>query len=164
MDTVENALSQRTVVTIEMMPASRADDLCLSVKQATCGVILVSAIEALNHGWISARQLKESHSPLPAPLPQRCSMQRTALQCDLLDREGDGGIDEPDRHTQPRLIFLQRAPDISDIDGQDLKEQMQRVLRRRISNERLWASSKHQHVGGQCDGGLRECLTDKELI
>jgi len=56
MDTVENALSQRTVVTIEMMPASRADDLCLSVKQATCGVILVSAIEALNHGWIDRRE------------------------------------------------------------------------------------------------------------
>ena len=56
MDTVENALSQRTVVTIEMMPASRADDLCLSVKQATCGVILVSAIEALNHGWIYRRE------------------------------------------------------------------------------------------------------------
>ena len=53
---VENALSQRTVVTIEMMAASGADDLRLSLKELTRGVILVSAIEALNHGRIDRRE------------------------------------------------------------------------------------------------------------
>ena len=56
MDTVENALRQRTVVTIEMMTACGADDLCLSLKEPTRSVILVSAVEALNHGWIYRRE------------------------------------------------------------------------------------------------------------
>jgi hypothetical protein len=50
--TVENALRQRTVVTIEMMTASGADDLRLSLKEPARGVILVSAIKALNHARI----------------------------------------------------------------------------------------------------------------
>ena len=53
---VENALSQRTVVTIKVMTASGADDLGLSLKKPTRGVILVSAIEALNHGRIDRRE------------------------------------------------------------------------------------------------------------
>ena len=53
---VENALSQRSVVTIEMMAASGADDLRLSLKELTRGVILVSAVEALNHARIDRRE------------------------------------------------------------------------------------------------------------
>ena len=53
---VENSSSQRTIVTVEMMAASDADDLCLSLKELTRGVILVSAIEALNHGRVDRRE------------------------------------------------------------------------------------------------------------
>ena len=54
--TVENALRQRTVVTIKVMAAGGADDLCLSLKGPARGIILVSAIEALNHGRIDRRE------------------------------------------------------------------------------------------------------------
>ena len=53
---VENALSQRSVVTVEMMAASGADDLRLSLKELTRGVILVSAVEALNHARVDRRE------------------------------------------------------------------------------------------------------------
>ena len=56
MKTVENALRQRTVVAIKVMTAGGADDLCLSLKEPTRGIILVSAIEALNHGRIDRRE------------------------------------------------------------------------------------------------------------
>jgi hypothetical protein len=46
--TVENALSQRIVVAIKVMTARGADHLCLSLKGPTRGVILVSAVDALN--------------------------------------------------------------------------------------------------------------------
>ena len=49
---VENALSQRCVVTIEMMAAGGANDLRLSLKGLTSSVILVSAVEALNHARV----------------------------------------------------------------------------------------------------------------
>jgi hypothetical protein len=54
--TIENALRQGTVVTIKVVTASGADDLCLSLKEPTRGVILVSAIEALNHCRIDRRE------------------------------------------------------------------------------------------------------------
>lgn len=57
---VENALSQRSVVTIEMMAASGADDLRLSLKELTRGVILVSAVEALNHARVDRRERRFS--------------------------------------------------------------------------------------------------------
>ena len=54
--TVENVLRQRTVVTVKVMTAGGPDDLRLSLKEPARGVILVSAIEALNHGRIDRRE------------------------------------------------------------------------------------------------------------
>ena len=54
--TVENALSQGTIVAIKVMTARGADHLCLSLKGPTRGVILVSAVDALNHSRIDRRE------------------------------------------------------------------------------------------------------------
>jgi hypothetical protein len=42
--TIENPLRERTVITVEMMSARGADDLCLSPKKPTRSVVFVSAI------------------------------------------------------------------------------------------------------------------------
>jgi hypothetical protein len=47
---IENATSQRIIIIVEVMAASGPDDLSLSKEERACAVVLIGAVETLDHG------------------------------------------------------------------------------------------------------------------